>query len=149
MTQAGESPHSSIFQATRMEDLAELADFVDDACQRAGVDADVTFAVRLAVEEVFTNILRHGYADHSGPVNVTIHADAHRMQVTLTDQAPVFDPVDAPVPDIAAPLEQREPGGLGWHLIRQLMDDIQHQAGRNGGNVLTLVKRLAPKDPST
>src|SRR5690606_24989564 len=110
------------FRATAMADLHGLMAFVDRACEEAGVGGEVAFAVRLAVEEAFTNIMEHGYGGDGGPVTVAIDAGAQGVCVVLRDEAPVFDPLHAPAPDLDAALEEREPGGLGWHLVRQVMD---------------------------
>lgn len=132
----------SEFRATAMADLHALAAFVDAACAEAGVGEDVAFAVRLAVEEAFTNIMEHGYGGDGGPVTVALDADARRVRVVLRDEAPVFDPLDAPAPDLDAALEEREPGGLGWHLVHLVMDAVEHEPATPRGNVLTLTKRL-------
>lgn len=134
----------STFRASRMADLPALLDFVDAACADAGPDAG--FAVRLAVEEVFTNALAHGYGGE-GPVDVTVDADAARIRVVVEDQAPAFDPGHAPAPDIGADALDREPGGLGWHLVRQVMDEVRHAPRAGRGNTCTLVKRLPVAAP--
>ena len=133
-------PHAPAgFRATSIADLPSLLAYVDDACRDA--EPDTGFAVRLAVEEVFTNILAHGYAG-DGPVDVTIDADDARVRAVIADEAPVFDPGAAPAPDLASDLLEREPGGLGWHLVRQVVDEIRHAPREGGGNTYTLIKRL-------
>ena len=133
---------ASVFHARAMSDLHALAEFLGRACTEAAVGDDAAFAVRLAVEEAFTNIMEHGYRGNGGPVAVAIDADADRVRVVLRDEAIAFDPVDAPAADLDAALEEREPGGLGWHLVRQVMDEVRHQPVVPRGNMLTLIKRL-------
>jgi anti-sigma regulatory factor (Ser/Thr protein kinase) len=142
VTDAAGADDDGVFHASRLEDLAALMDFVDRACHAAGADEDMAFAIRLAVEEAFTNVVQHGYASGSGPVAVAVDADAQRIAITLVDEAAPFDPADAPAPDLDAMLEEREPGGLGWHLVQQLMDGVKREPGIERGNVLTLVKRF-------
>jgi Anti-sigma regulatory factor (Ser/Thr protein kinase) len=48
--------------------------------------------------------------------------------------------------DITAPIEQRAIGGLGWHLVQQVMDEVRHSQGGTNGNRVTLVKRLSTTD---
>jgi anti-sigma regulatory factor (Ser/Thr protein kinase) len=57
-------------------------------------------------------------------------------------EAPPFDPANIPAPDLTVPLEQRADGGMGIHLIRQVIDQIVHRITSGGGNELLLVKRL-------
>lgn len=138
------APAQRRFRAGSRADLAALLDFIDTACDPAG--ADIVFAVRLAVEEVFTNVLEHGYGG-DGPVAVCITTDGSQVRVVLEDDAPTFDPTDAPAPDLASDALDREPGGLGWHLVRQVMDDVQHKSRGERGNTYTLVKRLPAPAP--
>ena len=137
-----DSGDGSLFQATQMADLAGLAAFIERACARAGAGAEAASDLRLATEEVFTNIMHHGYGDRPGPVTVRVEATPARMVVTLVDAAPDFDPDSVPAPHIHADCAQREPGGLGWHLVRQVMDEVRREPGRQGGNVFTLVKKF-------
>lgn len=134
------------FRAARMEDLRELLAFVDAECERTGVPEDAAFALRLAAEETFTNIVRHGYAGGAGPVSAELVRDHRGAVLTLQDQAPPFDPRQAPPPDLDSPAEERPVGGLGWHLVRELVDEIHHRPTPDGGNVFTLIKHLGDAD---
>ena len=65
------------------------------------------------------------------------------MLLRIEDRAPRFDPggVVAARPD--APAEDRPLGGLGWHLVRQMVDDVRWEPLEPAGNAVTLVTRLA------
>ena len=135
----------------RRERLAEVLAFVDRACTRAGVDRDTLFDIHLAVEEVVTNVIDHGYAGMvAGPVTVRVHRDPQQIVVTVEDLARPFDPTEVKPPDITAPVEERPIGGLGWHLVRKVMDSVRHEPlttnGSTHGNRVTLVKRLSTTD---
>lgn len=134
------------FPEARIEHLAELMAFLDGECERAGVPEDAAFAVRLAAEEAFTNVIHHGYGERPGPVRLDLSVDDGSLTLTLTDEAPVFDPEAAPTPDLESTLEERIEGGLGWHLVHQLMDEVEHRPGAGSGNVLTMVKYLGDTD---
>lgn len=123
--------------------LGPLLAFLDDACKEAGLDDDVAFAVRLAGEEACSNIINHAYRGvEPGEVSVQMRRDARQVVLLIEDRAPVFLPADAPAPDLTADWENRREGGLGWHLIRQVMDEVRHGARAGGGNRLELVKHL-------
>lgn len=128
----------------RRERLGELLAFVERACASAALDQDVAFDVRLATEEVVTNVIEHGYAGMApGPIAVRFHHDARQVVVTIDDLAPPFDPSTIRPADPSAPLEQRRIGGLGWHFVTRVMDEVRHEHRHPRGNRLTLVKRLA------
>ncbi|MEO6528026.1 MAG: ATP-binding protein [Gemmatimonadaceae bacterium] len=130
-----------VFEARR-EHLVELLAFVDRACVRAGLDQSAHFDVRLAVEEAVTNVIDHGYAGIAGPVTVRFRRDPGQVVVTVEDLARRFDPSLVERVDPATPLEQRRIGGLGWHLINKVMDEVRLEHGSTHGNRMTLVKRI-------
>jgi serine/threonine-protein kinase RsbW len=129
----------------RRERLGDLLAFVERACARAALDPDVAFDVRLATEEAVTNVIDHGYAGVAapGPISVRFHHDPRQVVVTIDDLAPPFDPATIRPADLSAPLEQRRVGGLGWHFVTRVMDEVRHEHRIPRGNRLTLVKRLA------
>lgn len=136
------------FHATSLRDLAGLTAYLEQVCRPAGEVHG--FAVRLAVEEAFANIFLHGYAGGEGPVSVYAQTDADAITVVMHDHAPPFDPASAPVPNVDAAPDEREVGGLGLYLLREMMDDVQYEPGGADGNVLTLVRKLpgTGKQPS-
>ena len=132
---------SKAFRADRLQDLARLVAFLDNAC--AGIDADARGDVRLAIEEVFTNIYAHGYRGQSGPVDIRISHSSKRITVAIADEAPAFDPASAPTPDINSDFDGRSVGGLGWHMVRRVMDEVGWAPGVGRGNVYLLIKHVA------
>jgi len=136
----------SVFQfavpVARMEDLPALATIVGRACDAGDAPPAVHADLRLAVEEAFTNIVRHGYAGRApGPVTIELRAAPGELVVRLEDEARTFDPASVDTPALAADWSEREIGGLGWHLIGKLMDEVHHAPRHPAGNTLTLVKR--------
>ena len=126
-----------------LRNLPALHELADEACRRAEADEEDTLAVRLAVEEVFSNIVHHGYPPGSpGPVTLTFVIEPPGLRITIEDEASPFDPGQAPVPDLAAAASVRAIGGLGWHLVFRLMDEVRHEAPGERGNRLVLVKRI-------
>ena len=127
----------------RLENLVPLLAFIDRATAGAGLGAEEAFAVRLAVEEVCTNIIAHGYAGGSSePVALRVSHQPGSLAVDIEDRAPPFDPAQAPAPDLRADWADRPIGGVGWHLVRQLVDEVRHAPVPGGGNRVTLVKHL-------
>jgi serine/threonine-protein kinase RsbW len=143
---AGVSHEAEIVREARKENLGDLLLFVQSACAHAALPADVAVAVRLAAEEACTNVIMHGYPNATpGPVAVHFASDDQRVVVTVEDQGAPFDPTRVSAPVLNAPVEARPLGGLGWHLIRAMMDEVTHQHTSERGNRLTLVKHLPTK----
>jgi serine/threonine-protein kinase RsbW len=128
-----------------VENVAAFRSFVEEACRRAGADESTCLDLKLAVDEACSNLVVHGYAGREpGPVRVSFGVDGEEIVITIVDRAPPFDPTEAPVPDLDAPASERRPGGLGWHIIRQIMDRVTYLANAESGNRLTMVKKFVP-----
>jgi len=103
---------------------------------------DVRRSVTVALDELLANALSHGAAGRD-PCSVTVEVelDQERMTVTVTDDGTPFDPFGQDAPDTTLSVEERPIGGLGLHLVGQLMDKVSYQR-RDGHNVVVLVKEL-------
>ena len=137
MSQSIELPHA------RLEDLTRLHDFVEAVCRESGANEDVAYALRLAMEEVCTNIIKHGYKDQpAGPIALTMRAENGQIVLTIVDRARPFSPDDAPPADMNPDLAKRKIGGLGWHLVKHAVDQVLHEPNPGGGNQVTLIKKF-------
>ncbi len=106
------------------------------------VPSRVLYAVNLALDEVVTNVVRHGFDDTAGQEIVAqIVARSGEMTTEVTDAGRTFNPLEMPPPNLEAPLSERTLGGLGIHLVRSLMDGLEYRR-ENGKNVLTMRKRI-------
>ena len=132
---------SSLRIAAELNNLAEIRRFVQETASALGVDPAVIPGVLLAVDEAVSNIIIHGYQGQRGTVEIEVNHEGDALVIRLRDEAPPFDPTSVPPPDLTLSLEERAPGGLGIHLIRQVMDEMAHRVMPQGGNELTLVKR--------
>ncbi len=126
----------------RFESLAEIVKFVARAARSAGLGPTAVYAVEMAVDEAFTNIIEHAYGGEGrGDIECTCRVNTHGLTVMLRDYGCPFDPSSVPEPDINAGLEEREAGGLGLFLIHKLMDEVHFEFTPDSGNFLTMVKR--------
>jgi anti-sigma regulatory factor (Ser/Thr protein kinase) len=117
---------------------AALAEFVAPL----DVPSDVLLDVTLAVEEIITNVISYGLAgDHTQLIAVRLSFEAGVITVEVEDGGQPFDPLRVAAPDITRPLDEREAGGLGIHLVRSVMDDVAY-ARRDGRNVVLMRKAV-------
>ncbi|CAK0776749.1 serine/threonine-protein kinase RsbW [uncultured Gammaproteobacteria bacterium] len=126
-------------------DLAEipmLTESVERYCADAGVSPAVVFHIVLALDEFITNVVSYAYDDRARhSIRVTLNLADGRLTTEIEDDGRPFDPLSRPDPDISASLEDREVGGLGTYLIKQVMDEVTYHRSENR-NRLSLVKRL-------
>ncbi len=100
-------------------------------------------SINIALDELLANALSHGRTGlDPSSVTVEVELDQDRVTVTLTDDGTPFDPFVRDAPDTTLSVEERSIGGLGIHLVRQLMDEVSYQR-REDHNVVVLVKQLA------
>jgi serine/threonine-protein kinase RsbW len=95
------------------------------------VPRDAAWRFLLALDEILSNIIRHGAP---GPaIGLTFSIEGEAIAVEVVDRAAAFNPLQVPPPDTTAPLEARQPGGLGIALVRRLMDETCYER-RNDEN---------------
>lgn len=125
--------------ARRLDALAAVFEWLDRWFEGAGMAESDRFALRLAAEELFANAVRHN-ASGEGQVEMEGRVEDGRAILVLVDHdADRFDPRTLPEPLVHAPIEERRPGGLGIHLIRQLTDRIDYD--HDGRRATTTIVR--------
>jgi anti-sigma regulatory factor (Ser/Thr protein kinase) len=103
--------------------------------------AAVVQAADLALEEHLTNLMNYGFADNrEHQIKVRFSMASHFI-IEVEDDGPPFNPLQLPAVDTTMPLERRPIGGLGIHLMRRFMDEIEYHS-EGGKNVLRMRKRL-------
>ncbi len=125
-----------------MESIPALLARADEAAVRAGLDSEGRFSVRLAVEELCVNVVKHGYREGpAGELTLRFTVSADGLTVAVADRAPLFDPAGAPPPDLESDWKERRIGGLGVHMVRTVTDGFRHEERPGGGNLVTIEKR--------
>lgn len=128
--------------APDIADIPRLNDWVESCCGEGAVGGDLPFKLTLALEEAVANVINHAFVDRPPPhrVSVELTIDRDRVGALVVDNGRPFDPTAAAKPDRTTPLEDRDVGGLGIHLIRQMTDRVDYRRV-DGENRLWLEKR--------
>lgn len=106
--------------------LAELFEFSAASVQRLGADAGLVRTLDLVLEELFTNMIKYSASELE--VRVEMRSIRGGVEVTMDDVGvDRYDITAARPVDIEQPLERRQPGGLGLHLVRALVDSIEYR----------------------
>ena len=127
-----------------LESLAPFREHIKTACKGvSGLDEQAIYDVLLAVDEICTNIITHGYAGMDpGSIILDVEVTPQALLVTIDDFGHSFEPVEPPAPNAEASLEEREIGGLGLFFVFSSVDDIQYQSSPVG-NTTRLIKKRA------
>jgi serine/threonine-protein kinase RsbW len=133
---------SSLTLPATLESLGPLVQYVLDAATEAGLDCKAAYRLRLAVDEIATNIITHGYAESHTDGDMVVHASVgdEQLVITLEDWAPPFDPRTQEHPDhIDKPSDERPIGGLGVFLAIESVDGLDYEYRDNKNrNILTM-----------
>jgi serine/threonine-protein kinase RsbW len=118
-----------------------LLEWVEQHCREGGLADDVTFKMALVLEEAVTNVINHGFANLPPPHMIRVRLDIaiERIVAEVVDNGRPFDPLARPGPDFSRPLAEREPAGLGIHLMRRMTDRLEYR--RNGGDNYLLLEK--------
>ena len=130
-------------------DLSELEQLCQN-CEEIGRDINISdktiFEMNLALDELFTNIISYGFSDqreHTIKINITIEGD--QLLMRIEDDGAPFNPLESKTPDFQCGIEECKIGGLGIHLIRKMMDDVQYKRVSDK-NILLLRRKVKRKD---
>jgi sigma-B regulation protein RsbU (phosphoserine phosphatase) len=125
-----------------VQQVTQLASFVSEVCEAVGLDMATTMKINLAIEEAVVNVMNYAYpVGNVGDVNIEAQADNNQLEFIISDSGRPFNPTTQQEADTALNAEERPIGGLGIHLVRNIMDSINYERV-NGNNILKLIKKL-------
>ena len=123
--------------------VPRLNTFIDEVCEANGFDMATIMQINLAIEEAVVNIMNYAYPKGTkGDITIEAKANDTQLSFIISDTGKPFDPTAKAEVDITLSAEDRAIGGLGIHLIRQIMDNINYER-IDGHNILTLIKKLS------
>lgn len=122
--------------------LAEVRDFVASHAVKVGFSQKEISEIRLAVDEAYTNIIKHAYKNNgANPVEIELGSDSSSFWISLMDQGESFDMSSYKEPQLLEQIKQKKRGGMGVYLIQKLMDQVQYS--RKGKfNEIRMTKNL-------
>lgn len=125
-----------------LSELDHLREDLESLGASFGMSKKRIFQMNLVLEEVFTNIVSHGYRDKAAHwIKITIWHQNGMLNICVEDDGIPFNPLEEEAPDLKCPIEDRRIGGLGCHFMRCFMDEVRYK--RVGDkNVLTMKKSV-------
>ena len=132
----------SIILANDISEISRLNEFIEEIGNEFSLAPDVIFNLTLVLEDAVVNVINYAYPKEEHEY-IYFSARMHEESIVLvlTDTGKEFDPTAAPEADVTLSAEDRQIGGLGIFLIRQIMNEVKYER-IEGKNVLTLEKKL-------
>jgi len=138
-----EKDQHAICRVARLDALGELRDFAEGAANYSGLSHDDVFAFKLAAEELCANIIQYGYAGtEPGLISIFFDVDEQVARLTIRDDGKYFSPEQAKSPNLETDWEEKEIGGLGIYLVKELMDKVSYERIEEKINQFVLEKGL-------
>jgi len=122
----------------KIENLDTVIDFVASELEVQDCPMKLQNQVSIVAEEIFVNIVHYAYTSENGNVVIRIAA-CDEIIIEFEDNGKPYNPLEKADPDIDAATEEREIGGLGFFMVKQIMDSVEYEY-KNGKNILTIVK---------
>ncbi|GAB3277803.1 ATP-binding protein [Larkinella harenae] len=128
-----------------LDSLADIRQVAQEEAQRVGLSKKTTYKLVLAIDEIATNIIVHGYeeAGRSGSIDVISEATDEQLMLTLEDDAEPFDPLQRDLPGeetFTRPLEERPIGGMGIFLTINGIDEFRYEFVNNRNRNIFITK---------
>ena len=129
----------------RVSELRGLATMVEDFGDANNLPTPKVFAINLELDELITNTVTHGSFEAGIDPRIDIHlrVESDILILTMEDNGKPFDPTFDTEPNTTSPLESREVGGLGLHLVKSFADRVSYEFVE-GKNRSTLEHDLKP-----
>jgi sigma-B regulation protein RsbU (phosphoserine phosphatase) len=141
-SQAAAVPTLSLLLDNREAEIGRAIAEMNSFAESQGIPVDIQRKIATCLDEMLANIISYGYepsAEHQIDLTVT-QADTDLL-IEIRDDGIAFDPFSDDPPDTMAPVEERSIGGLGCHLVKNLMDECTYRR-EDGFNIATLRKQL-------
>jgi serine/threonine-protein kinase RsbW len=119
-----ETPPFHLRLPAKLESVSELLDALEAYAEEAGIAPGIAARLALVAEEVAANVAMH--AEGASFFELRVTPVPGRLSLCIEDDGPEYDPLARATPDVGASLEDREVGGLGVHLVRELTEDARY-----------------------
>ena len=126
----------------KLDEIEKVVQVLSTFSKIHGIAAETVHEIRLALDEIITNIISYGYVDKGDhQIEVLLDMSNKAAVLEIKDNARPFNPLQMPLSETSMPFDERDAGGLGIFIARSVMDEITYRFA-NGHNILTLKKHI-------
>jgi anti-sigma regulatory factor (Ser/Thr protein kinase) len=126
-----------------VDNIQTVTDFVDEQLENFDCPMKAQMQINIAIDEIFGNIAHYAYNPDTGSATVRVEVLEEPLSVIIAfiDNGKPYDPLKAKGPDLTLSADEREVGGLGVYMVKNLMDEILYEY-KDGKNILTIKKNM-------
>lgn len=122
-----------------LDNLQKFKDFINEQAESYGFGMSRVLKIELACDELLVNSINYAYEHSKGEITVRCLAvEPNTLSIDIIDSGPPFNPLEAEAPDLELNVDDRQIGGLGIFLVREMVDDMQYTR-RDNQNIISLV----------
>ena len=131
--------------ANRLEEIDRLNEAFNAFAEQNAIPTAARRSANIVFDELLNNVITYAFGDAvDHTIRVAVELNDNRLMITISDDGKPFNPFQTDPPDTALLIAERGVGGLGVHLVRNMMDEVSYNR-RTDRNVVTLVKYLESK----
>ena len=128
----------------KISELKALNQHLNNWAKGTNLTANAILRINICLDELFTNIVYYGFEDDlEHTIKFTLKAESNLLTINIEDDGIPFNPLEKVDPEFPDNVDSAKIGGLGIHIIKQLMDNVRYE--RKQGNKLTMVKNIQDK----
>jgi anti-sigma regulatory factor (Ser/Thr protein kinase) len=121
--------------------LDKIFEFICEFIAENKIDESTAFSINFAIEEIFTNMVKYN-PENQNNISISLNKDGNKLILCLTDyDVGHFDITKLKEVDISQSLQERKAGGLGLHIVKQMVDEIDYEY-KNRNSRITIIKHL-------
>lgn len=129
------------FDEAKIADIPLVMEFAEAELEKVSCPMRAVTQINVAIDELYSNIVKYGYGDTPGPISVRIIIRDNVVYLRFEDEGIPYNPITKEDPDVTLSAEERGIGGLGIYMVKKTMDDVKYKY-ENGKNILTIQKRI-------
>lgn len=133
----------TLVMQNQLSEVGRMHSFLQSLCREHHIDEDCFKSLNLVIEEWMVNVISYAYPEGTqGPIELTIRVGEGCITLEIRDRGVPFDPTQYPDADVDVALDERQIGGLGIYLMRNIMDSMHYERSIDGYNILKLTKLI-------
>ncbi len=138
-------PEATVRIENDLSEIAKVDETLDDFAEQFGVPPAIAATFHIIFDDLLNNVISYGFSDEQRHfIDISLELTESSLIVSIADDGVPFNPLAETAPDTTLSIEDRPIGGLGIHIVVNMVDDISYQRTADK-NVLTLTKSFQSK----